>query len=70
MLSYLHLLEDSGAIVGDNDISIRATDKKQDYQCFIQKRGDSYLTSILSMPFGPREVFMRLATVRAAMMLI
>ena len=30
----------------------------------------TYLTSILSMPFGPRDVFMREATVRAAMMLI
>ena len=30
----------------------------------------TYLTSILSIPFGPRDVFMREATVRAAMMLI
>ena len=30
----------------------------------------AYLTSILSMPFGPKDVFMRLATVRAAMILI
>ena len=70
-VTYLHLLKDSGAIISDNHISIWTIIRKTKLNKMKKElEMSSYLTSILSIPFGPRDVFMRLATVRAAMMLI
>ena len=71
--TYLHFLENSGSIVGDDHVAIRAVKKRCKGTLGVKiwtSEPETYLTSILSMPFGPREVFMRLATVRAAIMLI
>lgn len=63
--TYLHFFQDCGAIICNDHFSIRT----EHDLLTIQTNHFSYLTSILSMPFGPREVFSRLATVRAAIML-
>ena len=77
--TYLHFLENSGSVIGDNYFSIGATQSDTHTEQNTLRRHvgidwfravRAYLTSILSMPFGPKDVFMRLATVRAAMILI
>ena len=59
MVLDFHLVEDGGAVVGDDDFAVRTNGINN---------GVFYLTSILSIPFGPREVLSRDATVRAARM--
>ena len=58
--SYLHFLKDGCAVVGHNNVSVRAINKSESDR--------KYLTSILSIPLGPREVLIKLATVLAAIM--
>jgi len=61
----LHLLEDSGAIVGDDNSTLRILDL---YDFVV--RDVKIILTILSMPLGPREVLTTSATALAAVMLV
>lgn len=58
----LHLFNNRGTVVGNDNISIRA-------EIYSINQFYAYLTSILSIPLGPREVLISWATVLAARML-